>query len=304
MVPPPDVHSPALASPSPARGEEREKGERGRGKTVVTRGRAEIGFAVRAGATRLKHLYQHDPLRVLFPLPPDGDVPVAALVTTSGGLVGGDRIEIVATVGPDARALVGPQAAEKVYRSLGAAATVEIALDIGARGWLEYLPLETILFDGARLDRRCRIELADGGRAMAGEILVFGRRARGEMMVSGSVRDAIEVRRGGRLIWADAFDLRDAPARLDHAAGLAGAQALASLIYVGDDAANLVEPVRDLQAQSADNHVGATAIGPVLIARWAGRDVLAMRRAYATVWQALRARAAGLPPALPRLWHV
>jgi urease accessory protein len=271
---------------------------------VVTHGRAEIGFAVRAGATRLKHLYQHDPLRVLFPLAPPGDVPVAALVTTSGGLVGGDRIEIVATVGPDARALVGPQAAEKVYRALGEPATVEIALDIGARGWLEYLPLETILFDGARLDRRCRIELAAGGRAMAGEILVFGRRARGETMRTGTVRDAIEVRRDGRLVWADAFDLCDAPARLDHAAGLAGAQALASLIYVGDDAASLVETVRDLQAQASENHAGATAIGPVLVARWAGRDVLAMRRAYATVWQALRARTAGLPPVLPRLWHV
>jgi urease accessory protein len=259
---------------------------------------------VRAGVTRLKHLYQHDPLRVLFPLAPAGDVPVAALVTTSGGLVGGDRIEILATVGADARALVGPQAAEKIYRSLGEAATVEIALEVGARGWLEYLPLETILFDGSRLDRRCRIELADGGRAMAGEILVFGRRARGEVMATGTVRDAIEVRRGGRLIWADAFDLRDAPARLDHAAGLAGAHALASLIYVGDDAASLVESVRDLQAQAPDNQAGATAIGPVLIARWAGRDVVAMRRAYATVWQALRARAAGLPPVLPRLWHV
>jgi hypothetical protein len=59
-----------------------------------------------------------------------------------------------------------------------------------------------------------------------------------------------------------------------------------------------------LQAQASENHAGATAIGPVLVARWAGRDVLAMRRAYATVWQALRARTAGLPPVLPRLWHV
>ena len=273
---------------------------------VVTHGRLEVGFAVRDGVTRLKHLYQHDPLRALFPLSAPGDVPCAALVTTSGGLVGGDRLEIAAAVGDGARARIAPQAAEKIYRSLGPPVVIEIALTAGAGGWLEYLPLETILFDGARLDRSCRIDLAGDARAMAGEILVFGRLARGETMTSGSVRDAVEVRRDGRLVWADAFDPRGGLARLDHPAGLGGARALATLVYAGADAPALVEPVRDLQAAHAcpDGQAGATAIGSVLVARWIGRDVLAMRRAYATVWQELRARAAGLPPVLPRLWHV
>jgi urease accessory protein len=273
---------------------------------TVTDGRAEIGFALRDGVTRLKHLYQHDPMRVLFPLPRAGDIPVAALVTTSGGLVGGDRLAIVASVGPGARACVGPQAAEKVYRSLGSPARVDIRLEAGAGSWLEYLPLETILFERARLERSCRLELAADARAMAGEILVFGRLARGEVMTAGAVRDAIEIHRAGRLIWADAFDPRGDLSRLDHPAGLGGGRALATLIYVGDDAAELVEPVRALQAQEQEptGRAGATAIGPVLIARWVGRDVLTMRRAYATVWQAVRARAGGLPPVLPRLWHV
>ena len=275
-------------------------------RRVVTHGRLEVGFALRDGVTRLKHLYQHDPLRALFPLPAVGDVPVAAMVTTSGGLVGGDRLEIAATVEAGARARIGPQAAEKIYRALGPPVVIELALTAGAGAWLEYLPLETILFDGSRLDRSCRIALAGDARALAGEILVFGRLARGETMTTGSVRDTIEVRRDGRLVWADAFDLRDAPARLDHPAGLGGARALATLVYAGADARALLEPVRALLAAGAspDGQAGATAIGSVLVARWIGRDVLAMRRAYATVWQELRARAAGLPPVLPRLWHV
>ena len=273
---------------------------------VVTHGRAEVGFALRDGVTRLKHLYQHDPLRVLFPGVAPGDVPVAALVTTSGGLVGGDRLDIVATVAAGARARIAPQAAEKIYRSLGATTTVELALDAGPGAWLEYLPLETILFDGARLERTCRLTLAGDARAMAGEILVFGRLARGEVMTQGSVRDAVEVRRDGRLVWADAFDPRGALGRFDHPAGLGGARALATLIYVGDDAARLVEPVRALQAATPvpGGEAGASAIGPVLVVRWLGSDVLALRRAYANVWHELRARAAGLPPVLPRPWHV
>jgi urease accessory protein len=328
---------PHITSPSPLRGEGRGAGESPRdtaagavlaaapphpdplpggerescraeeeGPRIVTHGRAEIGFALRDGVTRLKHLYQHEPLRVLFPHAPPGDVPVAALITTSGGLVGGDRIELAATVEAGARARVGPQAAEKIYRSLGPPVTIEIALAAGPGAWLEYLPLETILFDGACLERICRIELAGDARVLAGEILVFGRLARGEVMVTGAVRDAIEIRRDGRLLWADAFDPRGGLARLDHPAGLGGGRALATLVYCGADAAALVEAVRDLQAAHPvpDGQAGATAIGSVLVARWVGRDVLAMRRAYATVWQQLRARAAGLPPALPRFWHV
>ncbi len=273
---------------------------------VITHGRLEVGFAVRDGVTRLKHLYQHDPLRALFPRVPPGDIPVAALVTTSGGLVGGDRIEIDARVEAGARARIAPQAAEKIYRSLGEPVTVELDLAADAGAWLEYLPMETILFDGARLDRVCRLSLESNARAMAGEFLVFGRLARGEVMTHGTVRDAIEVRRDGRLLWADAFDPRGGLGALDHPAGLGGGRALATLVYAGVDAADHVEPVRALQEECRvpDGQAGATAIGTVLVARWIGRDVLAMRRAYATVWQALRARAAGLPPALPRHWHV
>ena len=63
-------------------------------KTGRVAGRAEIGFAVSDGESRLAHLFQHEPLRVLFPAPAAGDIPSAALVTTSGGLVGGDHLSI------------------------------------------------------------------------------------------------------------------------------------------------------------------------------------------------------------------
>src|SRR5436190_14625093 len=88
-------------------------------------GVAEIGFAVRDGATRLSHLYQRDPLRVLFPDPAARDVPVAVMVTTSGGLVAGDRLNIELRAGAGAAAHVTASAAEKIYRST--AATTDIA---------------------------------------------------------------------------------------------------------------------------------------------------------------------------------
>jgi len=88
-------------------------------RAIAVHGKGRVAFRESDGATRLDDLYQHDPVRILFPTPAAGEPPQAAIVTTSGGLVGGDVIEIEAHVGNRARALVSPQAAEKVYRSDG-----------------------------------------------------------------------------------------------------------------------------------------------------------------------------------------
>ncbi len=95
-------------------------------------GAAEIGFAARDGATRLAHLFQHDPLRVLFPAPEPGDAALAVLVTTSGGLVAGDRIVLSVCAEPGSIAHVTASAAEKIYRSTGA--TTEISQISFGRG--------------------------------------------------------------------------------------------------------------------------------------------------------------------------
>ncbi|MEK7244854.1 MAG: urease accessory protein UreD, partial [Pseudomonadota bacterium] len=192
-----------------------------RAPAAVT-GAAEVTFVRKGGATRLLHLYQHDPLRVLFPTPEDPAIPVAVLVTTSGGLVGGDRLAIAATVGDGAAAIVTGQAAEKVYRSIGPDCRVDVDLTVGAGAWMEWLPHETILFEGARLRRRIVADVAPRGRLMAAELLVFGRTARGERLTHGLARDAWQIRRQGRLVWADALHLDGdlASALADPAEGL------------------------------------------------------------------------------------
>jgi len=176
-------------------------------------GAAEIGFIRKQGETRLDHLFQHDPLRVLFPAPAPGEPPCAVLVTTSGGMVGGDHLNVSVSAGPGTTALAMAQAAEKIYRSAGEDSKIDVRLSVGQDAWLEWLPQETILFDGARMRRRTAIDLEPGARILAGEILVFGRIASGERLSQGLVREEWNVRRQGRLIWADALHLEDA---MDH----------------------------------------------------------------------------------------
>jgi urease accessory protein len=272
------------------------------------RGVAEIGFAVRDGATRLCHLYERNPLRVLFPAPVANDLPVAALVTTSGGLVAGDRIDVVVRVGEGAAAHVTGSAAEKIYRSTGATTQIDQTLSAETGALLEFLPPEAILFDNARLRRHTQIDLAEGAAFLGGGIVVFGRIAMGERFRDGLLHEAWEVCRGGKLLWGDALHVEDDVAgTMADPACFAGAEACATLILArrhGDPRA-LVDAAREVQRQSAAEglRTGLTAVNGLLVARWLGL-ASPLRRAYVELACHLREVATGLPPRLPRLWHV
>jgi urease accessory protein len=262
-------------------------------------GAADVVF----GRGGLARLYQRTPCRVLFPRPEPDDLPVAALLTTSGGLAGGDRLRLSITAEAGARAIAATVAAEKIYRSLGPVTEVEVTLAADAGAWLEWLPQETILFDRARLSRRVTADVGEGARLLAAETVVFGRAARGERFSQGLLHESWRIRSAGRLVWADALRLEgDIAARLDAAAGFAGAAALATAVYVGDDAASHLPRARAL-AETSGGQGGATVVNGVLVARFLGPRADGVRRALMHYLTGLRHAAAGLPAALPRLWH-
>jgi urease accessory protein len=267
-------------------------------------GVARIAFAARDNHTRLATLYQQAPLRVLFPRAPAGDPPHVVLVTTSGGLVAGDRLEVAIETGQDARALATTQAAEKVYRSTGAVAKLTVTLRAGAGAWLEWCPQETIVFDRARLRRRTTLQIEPGARVLAGDILVFGRRAHGERLRTGSLRDLWQVHSGDRLVWADALRLEgDIEAQLAAPFGFAGAAAWASLIYAGADAAAWRDTLRDLVGGGDEGQrAGVTCLPGLLLARWLSKDPARMRACFSRAWAGFRHAAAGLPASIPVTW--
>jgi len=275
----------------------------------LTDGVAEIGFGRHDGITRLVHLYQRDPLRVLFPTPETGDSVLAVILTTSGGLVAGDRLDIAVDLAASAAAHITASAAEKIYRSLGPTTAIRQSFSVAAGAALEFLPLETILFDGARLWRETTIDLGPGAGFLGGDILVFGRRARGEGFTKGFLREVWQVRRDGRLVWGDALHLEDDIAGvIDDPACFDGATAFATMILApaGRDPRGFLDRARTIQSATTTGSLrsGVTAVAGLVIARWLAADAAALRRAYADLACHLRQAAMGLPPRMPRLWHV
>ena len=270
------------------------------------RGFAGIRYAHSNGVTGLAHLAHHDPLRVLFSRPAQGDVAQATLVNMSGGLIAGDRLDINFSVSENAAALCVASAAEKIYRSTGDVSHINVDLYADQNAWAEWLPQETIFFNGARLRRTTRLNLAPGARILAGEFLVLGRIASGETVTQGYLRDAWEVRLDGRLIWADALRMDGNFAAIGNAkAGLNGARALATLVFAGAGVTECLDPARALQQACGDGvRVSASCVNGVLVMRWLAVEPQALRAALGKFWAAFRHQAAGLPACLPRIWRI
>ncbi len=120
--------------------------------------------------------FQHEgPLRVLQSLYPEGDaVCHNVLVHPPSGLVGGDTLDIRLHLAHNAHALLTTPGATRFYRSEKGLATqrVQAVVQDGAR--LEWLPLETLAYNGCHGLNHAVFDLQGDAEMMAWDITALG----------------------------------------------------------------------------------------------------------------------------------
>ena len=251
-----------------------------------------MGFGERG----LKHLYQSGCSKVLLPqnFQP---VPEAVLINTSGGVTGGDRLEYSASV-QDASALtVTTQAAERIYRASSGEGFITNTLTLDAGSRLEWLPQETILFEGSALKRQLNVKMDESASLLALETLVLGRKAMGETLQHAHLSDQWRIRRGKRLIYADAIRFSEPEVETQSTATLNGHRALATLVYVAPDAEDrLLHARRLLDFEDVD--AAASAWNGLLTLRFLAADAQPLRKALISFLTDFRRSD------LPRVWHI
>ncbi len=259
-------------------------------------GESRVAFDLRDGRTRLGDLYQRDPCRVLFPEPEPGEPPLAVLLTTSGGVTDGDSLKMAIKIGPGASAVATTQAAEKIYRAAkgGGHCAIDVAVHVSEDAVLDWLPQETILFEGARLKRRTVAEIEPGGSLLACEMVVLGRAASGERFTRGLLLDAWSVRRTGRLVWTDTLRVEG---ETPTGAGFGAANALATVVGVWDEPHSRFERARALLETAEEVRAGVTLVNGVMVARLLGEATMVRAATIRFLTDFRRCR-------LPRVWHV
>ena len=215
------------------------------------------------------------PLVVQKPLYPDGpDRCHAIVVHPPGGIAGGD--ELVLKVRNDGNALLTTPGAAKWYRSAGAWAKQE--LDFQVEGSLEWLPRETIVFDGALADLRCNVRLGAKASFVGWEVVCFGRFARGRL------RTETRVMRGERMLFVEKGEVEGGGRLMRSPVGLGGRTVSGTFIATTD-------------AKVSVEGVVSTQLPGLLVGRYLGDSSEEALHAFARLWKALR------PTAIePRIW--
>lgn len=269
-------------------------------------GNLNLVYADRLGATQVTHSQVKAPLKVQRPFYPEGKAVCHSVVLhTAGGIVGGDRLSQSIRLKPHAHALITTAAASKVYRSNGQPArqTINIQLDSGA--CLEWLPQETIVFNGANYQQDLRVELAPGASWLGWEITRFGRSARGERFLQGEWRSHTEIWQQGHPLWIDRQWLPGGEEIINSPHGLAGEAIIASFVWIGQPVSSeIIEKARTLW--SAREHQGQAGVtrtqGEGLLCRYRGSSTAEVRNWFMDVWQLLRLSLLERRAIKPRVW--
>jgi urease accessory protein len=266
-----------------------------------------LEVALSGGRTKVVRMFQEGSAKIRMPKDIEGSHAEAILINTSGGLTGGDRLDWRVNVEEGGCVSLTTQACEKVYRSSGGTADVSVRLSAGVNARIDWLPQETILFEGGRLVRRVEADLARDAALLVLEAVILGRKAHGEEVETGSFRDSWRIRRDGVLIHAEEMRL-DEPfgTYRGSAAALGKNTAFATLLMVDDRAGEWLGAVREtISALSMDGGASAwqTAGSGKLLARIAARDSYALRKALLPLVRVLKSSAAA-GYGLPRIWSI
>ena len=174
------------------------------------------------GATRLCVQELRPPLQVVRAFANPGAETLVHLHNVSGGILGGDRLEMEFSLGPQASAQIATTGATRVYRCAGgeASAVQSTSIRVEERGLLEYLPDPVIPFAQSRYAQETDIYLEAGAALFWWESIAPGRQSCGELFAYDRLHVRTAIRADGNTIVYENYLLEpariglDAPSRL------------------------------------------------------------------------------------------
>ncbi len=270
-------------------------------------GSLNLVYAQQQGKTQIIHSQMKAPLKVQRPFYPEDGICHSVVLHTAGGIVGGDRNSLSFHLQPNAQALITTATASKIYRSDGLPAKQSMQMRVDTDACLEWLPQETIVFDGAIYRQDLRVELAVGARWLGWEITRFGRTARGERFLHGEWKSHTEVWQLGLPLWIDRQWLPAGEKIIDSPHGLAGQPIVGSLAWIGQAVEpEIVEKARVLwhthHITDSPSQGGVTRLPTGLLCRYRGSSTTEVRNWFTDVWQLLRASFLKRSICPPRVW--
>jgi urease accessory protein len=244
----------------------------------------------------------------------------AYILHPPGGLVRGDSLFIEAQAREGARILLSQASAAKIYgigrpRARHMAQRQAIWVRVGPGSELEWLPLESIVFDGAMASLSGHFVLDEEARLVVSDILCLGRPASGAPFLEGSLDSKLSlVRPGGRPIYWDNLVLEGGSPLISGLPGLMGQSVSSFFLAAGrcgnakDESAleTAMEKLRPLSRpgplSGLPPYRGISLREGLLTARSLGQSGAEAKAFALAAWQCLRPLLLGRPAYGLRGW--
>jgi urease accessory protein len=242
------------------------------------------------------------PLRVQKPLYAEGDgVCQNIIVHPPGGIVGGDALIIDASAGAGAHAQLTTPGAAKWYRSAGPAATQHLVLRVAEAAIAEWLPRETIIYDGAVAQLDSRVELVGDAVFIGWDIVCLGRTASGERFRQGSLRQQLSIARDGAAVYVERAHVDGGGRLLSSPVGLNSATVFGTFIAAAPQVSDTL--LNACRKVAANGKGAVTRLPGVLLARYRGVSAEAAHTYFAALWRLARPALTGREAVPPRIWN-
>jgi urease accessory protein len=261
--------------------------------------RLELEFQAAGERTILARRKHVGPLVVQRPFYPEGGICHVYLVHPPGGIVGGDALELQVQAQPGSHALITTPAATRFYRA-GPHPRASLNQQLHVHdATLEWLPQETIVFDGARAHSRTSVHLHGDARFLGWEVLCLGRPANDEPFAQGELHQDFSLYHDGVPLLLDRLRLRGDSAALPARWGFDAAQAMGTLLMYPAHGLDL-DALRSIG--HPDARAALTLVDGVLLCRVVAMQGEAVRQLLGSLWLQLRPGLLGRTAVAPRIW--
>jgi urease accessory protein len=177
---------------------------------IGRRARLELRFVRRRGRTVLADAYAEPPFRIgrCFS---EGEGVHMIMASSAPGVFGGDWMEQVIHVEPGATVRLTSQSAVQVHPAPGpTTATIRSRYIVAEGAALTCVWDPLIPFAASRIDQRCDLHVADGGRLVWSDAFMSGREARGERWRFASLAHELGMWRGDALGYLERYRITPA----------------------------------------------------------------------------------------------
>jgi len=287
-----------------------------------------MNFAQRAGKTVLVDSSRLGPLGVQRAFYPDktGCAHVYILHPPAG-IVSGDILTLNTTLSENSQVLITTPGAARFYRARRGDAetsrqTQNINLTISDGASVEYLPMETLIYNQADALNNIRINIQGAGQYIGWEITCLGLPHIEQAFAQGNLSQSTALFHNGRCLFYDKIAINAAigasSSVLSQQVALGGHHVVGNMILFDGDAkskqallelplpfvAYVVSICRAaIEKLEADALVAVTELQNVVLVRYLGDSSEQCRFIFATIWQDVRPTMLNMRGIAPRIWH-